>query len=95
MRQYRFAPLAEHDLESIWQYTAQHWSPAQADRYVSDLFDTVEGIATGALNGRPVDVRDGYLKCRSGAHMIYFRQDDEAVIIVRNLHQSMDVQRHL
>ena len=95
MKPYRFAPLAERDLESIWHYTAQHWSPAQADRYVSDLFDTVEDIATGTLHGRSVDVRDGYLKHRSGAHMIYFRQDDEAVIIVRILHQSMDVDLHL
>lgn len=31
---YRLTPKAEADLEDIWFYTAESWSPAQADRYI-------------------------------------------------------------
>ncbi len=95
MKPWRFAPLAEKDLEGICRCTTQQWSPAQADRYISDVFNTVEGVASGELLGKTVDDRDGYLKHRSGSHMVYFRLKGEAVIVVRSLHQCIDAQRHL
>ena len=34
MAEYRLTPAAEQDLEAIWIHTAQHWSVAQAGRYI-------------------------------------------------------------
>jgi len=43
-----------------------------------------------------VSVRDGYFKAMVGLHMIYFREsDDGLIVVIRILHQSMDVGRHL
>ncbi|HEY5817531.1 MAG TPA: type II toxin-antitoxin system RelE/ParE family toxin [Mesorhizobium sp.] len=94
-RSYRLSPLAESDLEDIWLYTAQNWSFDQADKYLSDIAAACAGIAAGTRTGRGVDVREGYLKLPVGSHFIFYRDPDSSIVVVRVLHQRMDVQRHL
>jgi toxin ParE1/3/4 len=43
---YRLSPLAEADLDRIWLYTRDHWSIEQADKYVGDILDACEMLAT-------------------------------------------------
>ncbi|MDQ7775378.1 MAG: type II toxin-antitoxin system RelE/ParE family toxin [Paracoccus aminovorans] len=45
--------------------------------------------------GARADIRPGYLKCRSGAHIIYFRDLGDTLEIVRILRGAQDVSRHL
>jgi toxin ParE1/3/4 len=42
---FRLSKEAKTDLEGIWQYTYEHWSLAQADRYVRLIFDEIEHIS--------------------------------------------------
>jgi toxin ParE1/3/4 len=37
MAEYRLAPAAERDLETIWLYTRRQWGVDQADRYIGIL----------------------------------------------------------
>lgn len=93
---YRLSPLAEIDLEEIWFYTFERWSVEQADRYHGDIIAMFELLASKKLMGRPVDIREGYLKFPVGSHIIYFRTDStEIPTIIRILHQQMDVGKHL
>ena len=92
---YRLAPLAEADLEAIWLYTVQAWSVDQADIYLGELFSAFDGLAKGHKLGRPVNVRAGYIKYLVGAHVVYFRLSACGIDVIRILHQSMDVERHL
>lgn len=49
MAEYRLTPAAEHYLEAIWTYTAQHWGVMQADRYIDFLtaaFDVLSVTVT-------------------------------------------------
>ncbi len=94
-RRYRLYPRARTDLEEIWLYTLQAWSLDQADSYVRDIINVFEDLANGAKSGRPVDIRDGYLKYPVGSHMIYYRQSPSHIDIVRILHQRMDVNSKL
>jgi len=94
-RRYQLAPLAEADLEGIWLYTLRNWSMEQADSYHRDRVAALEGLATGRKLGRKVDVRPGYLKYAVGEHVVYFREDDAGIVVVRVLHGRMDVRRHL
>ena len=94
-RDYVLSPMAEADLEEIWVYTAQEWSSAQAEMYTNDIIDAFEDIAAGKKAGRPALVREGYLKILIGKHAIYYRLQGEAIAVMRILHQSMDVERHL
>ena len=89
-KSYALSPLAEIDLEDIWLYTFQNWSLAQADSYHRDLVMAFEGLASGTKRGRNVDVRPDYLKCPVGSHMIYFRDRDDQIEVIRVLHQRQD-----
>ncbi|WP_326524990.1 type II toxin-antitoxin system RelE/ParE family toxin [Sphingomonas sp.] len=88
-------PAAAEDIEDIWDYSAEHWGADQADRYTDAIRDACVAAAAGERRGRPVDVRPGYLKLSTGSHMIYFRDLGDLLMIVRVLHVSRDIQRHL
>jgi toxin ParE1/3/4 len=92
---YRLSPLAESDLEDIWLHTFKTWSAEQADRYHRGLVTVFEDLATGRKIGRPVDIRDGYLKCVFGSHVVYFRPSSAGIDVIRVLHGRMDANRHL
>ena len=94
-RGYRLSPLAEADLENIWTYTVETWSEEQAELYHASLTSACDGLARGIKMGRVSNIREGYFKYAVGLHMIYFKQRDLGIDIIRVLHQSMDVSRHL
>ena len=95
MKALGLSPAAEVDLVRIWRHSAEHWGPDQADRYTNEIREACEDLAAGVRRGRPVDVRQGYLKCATGAHMIYFRDHADGMEVVRILHQRQDVSRNL
>jgi plasmid stabilization system protein ParE len=43
--------------------------------------------------GQPGTIRPGYLKCPVGSHLVFYRPDPEAsiLVVVRILHQRMDI----
>ena len=41
---YRLTPKARQDLENIWLYTAEKWSPAQADKYTDGFTKSFKAI---------------------------------------------------
>ena len=92
---YVLSPMAEADLEEIWVYTEQEWSAVQAEIYTNDIIDVFEGIATGKKAGRPALIREGYHKTLIGRDAIYYQIQGEVIAIIRILHQSMDLERHL
>jgi toxin ParE1/3/4 len=95
IRHYRLSPLAIADLEEIWFYTFRQWSLEQADQYHHDLIATIEALADGRKVGRPADIREGYFKRAVGRHLVFYRQSDSTLDVIRILHQRMDVERHL
>jgi toxin ParE1/3/4 len=92
---YRLTPLAEDDLDGIWSYTLLEWSYEQAENYYDDIIDAIEKLAAGERQGRAVSIRDGYQKYIIGKHLVFFRQSDSGIDVIRILHQRMDVDRHL
>jgi toxin ParE1/3/4 len=94
-RQVRLTPLAQSDLEDIWRYTFEHWSPEQADRYYRDLVVTIEALARGEKAGRICAVREGYFRYGVASHVVFYRETTQTLDVIRILHQRMDVERHL
>jgi toxin ParE1/3/4 len=89
---FRLSPLAKQDLEEIWQYTFQQWSPVQADNYAGDLLSACEGLVKGEKIGLNADeIRTGYRKYFCGLHTLYYKISGEYVDVIRILHQSRDV----
>ena len=92
----RLSPAAEADVNEIWDYSEERWGGPQAARYVRDIDATCTGIAEGRIHSLSAEaIRPGYRKAACGSHMIYFRQDGDDIEVVRILHHSMDVDRHL
>jgi len=94
MTRYRLTNEAVRDLNEIWAYTCQTWSVEQADRYYNLIFDEIEFLASNPLSGRPMDhIKDGYRSSRVKSHLVFYKiPADGIIIIVRILHQSMDVE---
>ena len=96
MAGYAFSPAAQADLSEIWDYTAEHWGEAQAERYTRDIQAACEGLSGGNLVGLSAEaIRAGYWKVAVGSHVIYYREREDTLEIVRILHRRMDVSRHL
>jgi toxin ParE1/3/4 len=94
MNTYQLTPLAEADVSDIWNYTIENWNTAQAKRYVSLIETAVEALAEKPKKGKPADsIRHGYRKWSVGSHVIYYLEVDAGIVVIRVLHQSMDVDR--
>jgi len=96
MAEYRLTPAAEHDLESIWTYTARQWGIEQASRYLDALTATFSELAESPRTAPGCEhIRSGYRRFGVERHMVYFRMSDDGILIVRVLHARMDALRHL
>ncbi|BBE34273.1 toxin ParE1 [Sphingosinicella microcystinivorans] len=92
---FRLTPRAEADLEDIFAYTVQRWSVMQAEDYHAGLMAGLERLGEGKRSGRPVEILGGYLKYVVGSHLVFYRETEADIVIVRILHQRMDVEQHL
>ena len=96
MADVRFTPAALRDLENIWNYTTQQWGEEQAVRYLDALNTGFEALAVTPLSGSTCEhIRVGYRRLRVERHSLYYRIESTLVIVVRVLHERMDVPRHL
>lgn len=90
-----FSASAISDIGLIWDYTAETWGVDQANRYALDIRATCSDLASGRKTGREVAERDGYFRYFIGRHVIFFKVRDDGIVIMRVLHQRMDVARYL
>jgi toxin ParE1/3/4 len=97
MKVYRLSPAAEADLDDIWAYTAESWSPEQAEIYVSRLFAAFVKIGQNPGLGQKADwIIPGYRRFRCGHHLIFYvTAGADPANVVRILHEKVDVVRHL
>ena len=74
MTNYVLSPGARSDLSEIWDYSAEQWGIAQADRYIRLLTAACEALATGRIEGRSAEmIRAGYFRHSVGSHMLFYR----------------------
>lgn len=96
MLQLRLTPKAEADLEDIWIYTLGNWGQAQAEEYLRSLERAFELLRQNPLLGISIEnVRAGYRRMQLTSHSIFYRHTPDALEIIRILHRSMDVERHV
>jgi len=95
MKRFVFASVKQNDIEDIWDYSFKEWGIGQAERYIEAIRDTCLALALSYKGGRTVDVRQGYMKCPTGQHMIYFLESSDRLEVVRILYGKQDVQWRL
>lgn len=88
----RVQEAASHRLDEIYRYTRERWGEAQADRYITGLFETFERLESHETMSRPVPAVfgvDGYV-LRYERHFVYWRRLGNGDIgIVTILHERM------
>jgi toxin ParE1/3/4 len=93
---YRLSRAARHDIDAIWEYSAQQWGDERAERYIAAIRNALDRINAGLVRPRSrPDVRDGYFGHTVGSHMLLMRKTRTGWEVVRILHQNMDFRRHL
>jgi toxin ParE1/3/4 len=91
MTSYVVTPLAQADLDSIWDYIAAD-SPAAADRLLERFQETFARLARHPLMGRARDeLRPGLRSFSVRKYVVYYRFFEGRVIIVRVIHGARDV----
>lgn len=98
MPEYRLTPKAEYDdMPGIWEYSYENFGRAQADKYTDGLWAEFQDLANRSPRSGKIrsDIGDDYRSQFYGSHIIYFKNTDYGVRIVRILGQSMDPKRHL
>ena len=85
-------PKAEADVRYIADYTESEWGDRQAKRYIEALRAVINRAAMAPNLGSIVEgLPLGYRKMPSGSHRIIYRVDSDSLIVVRVLHERMDV----
>jgi toxin ParE1/3/4 len=88
----RVQQAASHRLDAIYRYTRDRWGEAQAERYVSGLFEAFDRIESHGVLSRPIPAAfgvDGYV-FRYERHFVYWRRLANGDIgIVTILHERM------
>lgn len=87
---------ARQDLKSIGRYTQSTWGVAQRNRYLTQLDQRFRALAERPSMGHSCEtIRPGYRRFPEGRHVIYYVPIVDGIKVVRVLHASMDVARHL
>jgi toxin ParE1/3/4 len=88
--------LARLDLTDIADYTVDTWGPEQAQRYLDILEACFSRIVRSPKIGRPCNrICKGYRRIEHEKHVIFYRADQDGILIGRVLHQRMLPSLHL
>jgi toxin ParE1/3/4 len=96
MRALRLSPKAQSDLDAIWNYTTQNWNERQAETYLTSLEQAMQLLCINPLMGVDISyIREGYRKFSVASHLLIYVVRTDSLDVMRILHKSMDVDRHV
>lgn len=94
MKRLEIAREAEKDLRNIWLYSQERYGTQQANHYLQNVRTRMDGLLSGVTVSRlAFELRPGLRRALAGQHVLFFREVEDAVTVVRVLHQRMDVGR--
>lgn len=102
----RLADQAARDIEDILDWTLERFGPLQLESYADVITDALDALSSGPqlidVRRRPElgdDVATLHVARhgRKGRHLVVFRirELDKIIEVLRVLHDSMDIARHL
>jgi toxin ParE1/3/4 len=95
-RQLIVPPRVERDLLNIWQYSAEHWSPAVADRHLRDINQAALWLCQWPFAGKArEELRPGLRSVFVNPHIIFYRLTDQDIEIVRILNSRQELDAEL
>jgi toxin ParE1/3/4 len=91
LHRYRFAPLAERDLESIQDVLADQY-PERDSRFMVKLDKTIEQLRLFPEMGRPFEALNGYRVVLVWDFTMFYRILENVITIERVLHGARDIE---
>jgi toxin ParE1/3/4 len=92
---------AEQDFSNIVDWTAATFGPRQAERYADLVLAAFDAILDNPLTGQSrarreigAGLRTLYL-ARPARHFILYRIEAQTILVLRILHDSMELSRHV
>ena len=96
MPDYHLSKRAREDLANIADYTIQTFGVAQSRIYRDALSHCFSMLAETPTMGRSAEYVEPHIRrFQHKSHVIFYRPEDRGILIIRVLHSSMDVLRHL
>ena len=98
MPKVRYSNKAVEDLSSIWEYTFTKWSENHADEYYAMLISACNRLLYPSVisNRSYEEISEGLLGVKAGHHLIFYNiLENDDVMIIRILHDKMDIKQHL
>lgn len=87
-------PLAVADLEDIWRHTAQSRNVDQADKYLDQIEQRLALLAENPSLGTDYShVGPGVQRYQVGRHGVFYRTDENQLVVIRVMHDRMDAPR--
>ena len=92
MSSFEVTRAARADLKNIAAYTQKTWGSDQRRTYIKGLDTAFHFLAENPLSGVACDyIADGLRKHRHEHHTVFYENSGGAILIIRVLHKSMDV----
>lgn len=96
MAEYRLSKRADGDIAEIASHTIENFGFEQARRYRDELERRFHYLAKHPTRGRKADnLAPGLRRFTFESHVIFYLPKEWGVLIVRVLHQRMDIENHL
>ena len=97
MAEYIISKKALDDLNNIWIYTAENWSPEQADRYYNLIVDEIEFANENYETLKDFgSVRKDYRYSKVKSHLVFCKKNEnDEMEVVRILHERMDIKNRI
>ena len=93
---YELSQAAAADIEGLLENSMGQFGFEQTQIYYQSLRRCLELLAGNpAMRASADDIRPGYCRFPHRSHVVFYRQEDDGIFIVRILHRRMDVVSHL
>lgn len=87
---------AQLDYEDILLYTLQNWGEQQYSVYAALLDQALLTLQENSVIGyHPRQLPTSYKALHVSRHLIIYRVEDKTIIVLRVLHDKMDLSRHI
>lgn len=88
--------LADRDLGDIYRYSYERFGEAQAGRYYASLWRCFAFLADHPTIGRiRTEFQPPARSHQHQRHVVFYDIADSHILIVRVLHERMDIDRHM
>ena len=96
MAVYSLSSKAAADLSRIYEYTILNFGLTPARAYLTGLHERFESLAENSMQGRTAsELSPGLRRLEYESQVVFYVAKAKGIRIVRVLHQSTDMKRHL